>query len=214
MDGLYIIEMNRDKVEMNKPIYVGTTILDVSKISMMRFHYELIEKDFEGRYFYLYGDTDSCAYQIFTNETYKRMHEKRGHFDLTDCKIDWLKDSTNNKVPGKFKDELGGFCIDSFCGLNPKCHSYTHQSSTGMDNKRKAKGVSKAVVKSEVKHDDYTNTLATGESLERDTMRFQSVRHEVYTIVQPKKCLSTFYDKFQMLDEYNNVPYGYIDVNA
>jgi len=42
--GLYMIEMYKTKVVLDKPIYVGTTILDLSKLLMMRFHYDVIEK--------------------------------------------------------------------------------------------------------------------------------------------------------------------------
>jgi hypothetical protein len=80
----------------------------------------------------------------------------------------------------------------------------------GLKNTKKCKGVSSVVVKNEITHDDYKNTLATGETLIRNTMSFRSVRQQMYTVVQSKKALTTFYDKLQMQDAYNNLPYGYI----
>ena len=125
------------------------------------------------------------------------MKDNSEHFDLTD-----------SKTIGLFKDEMRGNCIESFCALNPKCYSYISESK----NVKKCKGVSKVVVDNEITHDDYKHTLATGETLVRDVMGFRSVRQQVFTVVQSKKALSTFYDKFQMQDAYNNLPYGYIDV--
>ena len=116
VDGLYMIEMLKDTVEMNKPIYVGTSILDISKICMMRFHYDVIDKHFEGRYNYPYSDTDSFVYQIEREDIYQRMQDNPQYFDLTD-----------NMTIGLFKDEMKGLLTSSFCALNPKCYSYTHQ---------------------------------------------------------------------------------------
>ena len=64
IDGLYTIGTLKDTAVMNKPIYIGTSILDISKVCMMKYHYEVIEKQFEGKCVYLYSDTDSCVYQI------------------------------------------------------------------------------------------------------------------------------------------------------
>ena len=66
------------------------------------------------------------------------------------------------------------------------------------------------MAKNEITHEDYKNTLATGETLIRNTMSFRSVRQQMYTVVQSKKALTTFYDKFQTQDAYINLPYGYI----
>ena len=118
---------------------------------------------------------------------------------------------TSDKIVGKFKDELGGRCIDSFCALNPKCYSYTRQLPDGVKNTKKCKGVSSVVVKKEITHEDFKNTLATGATLLRNTMSFRSVRQQMYTVAQSKKALTTFYDKLQMQDAYTNLPYGYID---
>ena len=67
------------------------------------------------------------------------------------------------------------------------------------------------MAKNEITHEDYKNTLATGETLIRNTMSFRSVRQQMYTVVQSKRALTTFYDKLQMQDAYSNLPYGYID---
>ena len=206
IDGLYLIEMKFDAIEMKKPIYVGTSILDISKVCMMKFHYEVIEKEFEGRYGLLYSDTDSLVYQIFTDDIYEWMQSNPGHFDLKD-----------SKVPGLFKDEKKGKLIKSFCALNPKCYSFTHEETWDKEDKcfktvtHRCKGVNNPVVKNELTHEDYKNTLATGDTLTRNVMSFRSIRQQVYTVVQEKKVLRTFYDKMQMTDSYNNVPYGYID---
>ena len=49
-EGLHLIEMFKLEVEYNKPVYVGTSVLDLSKLCMMDFHYNTIEANFHGRY--------------------------------------------------------------------------------------------------------------------------------------------------------------------
>ena len=49
-DGLHLIEMYKNEIEYNKPIYVGTSILDLSKLCMMYFHFNTIEKNFKDQY--------------------------------------------------------------------------------------------------------------------------------------------------------------------
>ena len=50
LNGLHLIEMYKDKVIYDKPVYVGCTILDLSKLHMTEFHYEVIHKNFKGKY--------------------------------------------------------------------------------------------------------------------------------------------------------------------
>ena len=49
-DTLHLIEMYKQEIIYDKPIYVGTSILDLSKLHMMKFHYEVIEVNFKGKY--------------------------------------------------------------------------------------------------------------------------------------------------------------------
>ena len=63
-DGLYVIETYKKQTIYDKPIYVGTSILDLSKLCMMQFHFDVIETEFKNKYQLLYSDTDSMVYNI------------------------------------------------------------------------------------------------------------------------------------------------------
>ena len=54
-------------------------------------------------------------------------------------------------------------------------------------NKKALKGVSKVVVKHEINHNDYANTIETGESLNRVTTSIRSFNHELFTHVQENR---------------------------
>ena len=76
LNGLHLIEMYKDKVVYDKPIYVGTAILDLSKLCMMKFHYEVIHKEHAGRYNIIYSDTDSIVYSLYIEDTYEWIKKK------------------------------------------------------------------------------------------------------------------------------------------
>jgi hypothetical protein len=104
-DNLHLIEMYKQEIIYDKPIYVGTSILDLSKLHMMNFHYGVIEKQFKGQYELLYGDTDSFIYLIHHPDIYKWISKNKQHFDLSESLNMDIKNDENKKVEGKFKTE-------------------------------------------------------------------------------------------------------------
>jgi len=204
-DNLHIIGMYKQEIVYDKPIYVGTSILDLSKLHMMNFHYNVIHKEFEGKYNLIYSDTDSFVYNIEHPDIYKWIGENKNYFDLSDSLNKEIKDNTNKKVLGMFKDELSSSPMKEFTALNPKVYSF--ESAT--QNAKKLKKVSKVVVKKEITHNDYNNVLTTGESIKRDVIGFRSFNHQIYTVKTTKTALTSYYDKMHMLDSNTCVPFGY-----
>ena len=70
-EDLSIIEMNKTKVKMNKPIYLGLSILDISKILMYEFWYDYMKLKYKNKLKLCYMDTDSLIMNIKTNDFYK-----------------------------------------------------------------------------------------------------------------------------------------------
>ena len=101
---------------LNKPIYVGFCILDLSKLLMYEFHYEYIKSKFDAKL--LFTDTDSLVYEIKTEDLYEDFHQDKNMFDLSDYPFNSkFFDSVNEKVIGKMKDEIKGKIINEFSGL-------------------------------------------------------------------------------------------------
>ena len=58
-EHLMAIEMKKIRAKMTKPLYLGMSILDISKILMYEFWYDYIRSKYEGRTKICYADTDS-----------------------------------------------------------------------------------------------------------------------------------------------------------
>ena len=107
---------------LNKPIYVGFTVLDLGKWLMYDFHYIFIKKNFSAKL--LFTDTDSLTYEIKSDNVYKEFYKWKDLFDFSNYSKDsTFYDDTNKKVIGKMKDEYGGAIIDEFIGLKSKMYS-------------------------------------------------------------------------------------------
>src|SRR5277367_1344989 len=68
---LALVEVVKENVRLDKPIYVGSTILDLSKLVMYKFHYEYIVEKYKENQKLLFTDTDSLCYEIHTRDIYE-----------------------------------------------------------------------------------------------------------------------------------------------
>ena len=67
-EDLSTIEMNKTRVKMNKPIYLGLSILDISKILMYQFWYDYVKPKYGNRVKLCYMDTNSFIMNIKAND--------------------------------------------------------------------------------------------------------------------------------------------------
>ena len=162
LKDLSIIEMKKTKIKMNKPIYLGLSILDISKILMYEFWYDYMKPKYGNDVKLCYMDTDSFVMNIKTEDFYKDIAidvEKR--FDTSNYEVDRpLPTGRNKKAIGLMKDELGGKIITEFVTLRPK--TYSDLTDDGKEDK-KAKGTKKCVIKRMTKFNDYKNCLLKDE---------------------------------------------------
>ena len=83
-EDLSIIEMKIAKIKMNKPIYLGLSILEISKILMYEFCYDYIKLKYNDNVRLCYMDTDSFVMNIKTNDFYKDIaHDVYNRFDTS-----------------------------------------------------------------------------------------------------------------------------------
>ena len=108
-ENLSITEMRRTKLKMNKPIYLGLSILDISKLLMYEFWYDYMKSKYDDIVKLCYLDTDSFIINIKTEDFYKDVAndvEKRFYTSNYECDRP-LPTGKNKKVIGLMKDELG-----------------------------------------------------------------------------------------------------------
>jgi hypothetical protein len=60
----------KDDVMLNKPIFMGASILDLSKLLMFRFDYDVIREKYGDKAKLLFTDTDSLCYHIEISDVY------------------------------------------------------------------------------------------------------------------------------------------------
>ena len=70
-ENLLAIEMKKIKVKMNKPVYLGLSILEISKTLMHEFWYDYIKPKHQDDAKLCYMDTDSFIIHIKTEDFYK-----------------------------------------------------------------------------------------------------------------------------------------------
>ena len=70
-ENLLAIEMKKIKVKMNKPVYLGLSILEISKTLMYEFQYGYIKPKYQDDAKLCYMDTDSFIIHIKTEDFYK-----------------------------------------------------------------------------------------------------------------------------------------------
>ena len=127
LENLLAIEMKRTKVKMNKPIYLGMSILDINKTLCMNFGLTILNQNMETEKL-CYMDTDSFVIHIFTEDFFEDIFDdvKRwfdtSEYDENDKRS--LPIGMNKTLIGFFKDEVGGNIMIEFCVIRPKIYSY------------------------------------------------------------------------------------------
>ena len=205
-ENLISVHMKKTSLTMNKPVYLGMCILELSKTVMFDFHYNYMKPKYGNKTKLLFTDTDSFLYEIQTEDFYKDISgDVRDRFDTSEYPENHpsgIPTGINKKVLGKFKDEVAGKIIKEFVSLRAKLYSFKMED--GAENKR-CKGVKKQVVKETITHEDYKTCLTTGKEILRKQNILRSYDHEVYTEEVNKIALSATDDKRHILSDGKDI---------
>ena len=108
-ENLLAIKMKKTEILMNKPVHLGLSILELSKILMYEFWYDYVKPKYGEKAKLCYMDTDSFIVYIKTDDIYKDIAEDvETRFDTSNYELDRpLPKGKNKKVIGLMKDELG-----------------------------------------------------------------------------------------------------------
>lgn len=192
-ENLVAIQMKPDKIILDKPIYIGFTVLELSKSHMYHFHYNIIKPFYKENVKLCYSDTDSFLYLLSTKDFYRDIKETfQSYFDTSNYSTNntWNLPLVNKKIPGLFKDEMAGNIISDFIGLRSKLYCI----KTCDQVIKKAKGAKSSVVRN-LSVSDYENVLLSNEVIKRKNILFKSIKHQIFTQSVNKIVLSNKDDK-------------------
>ena len=99
--------MNKTKVKKNKAIYLGISILEISKLLMYEFWYDYMKPKYGENEKLCYMDSDSFIMNIKTEDIYKDIaNDDEKKFDTSNYEVNRpLPTGKNKKVIGLMKDE-------------------------------------------------------------------------------------------------------------
>ena len=192
-DDLAAVQVHKSRLVLNRPVYVGMSILDLSKTLMYDFYYNQMKGQYGGRCQLLYTDTDSLLLEIESEDIYGDMAKRAELYDTSDYPREHPLHSTANKVLGKMTDECAGRPIAEYVGLRPKMYSILE--ANGENNIKKAKGVKRYVVEKHIRHEQYREALIEKKTFRHGMDVLRSERHHIYGQRLNKISLSPFDSK-------------------
>ena len=204
--------MLKSQVTLNKPMFVGQAILDISKLMMFNFWCSYIKPRYGEKAKMLYTDTDGILMKIETEDVYKDCSERPDIFDL--------------KYTGDLflmKDECKGTPIAEVVAIRAKMYSVLpvgHDPKTPEKPEeeepgkkhgiQKAKGVKRTTIKRELRHDKYRECLETKQITRHDMYGLRAYNHEIYLERINKIGLNPFDNKrWILLNGIQSLPYGH-----
>ena len=207
-ENLLAIKMKKIKVKMNKPVYLGLSMLEIIKTLMYEFWYDYVKPKYQNNAKLCYMDTDSFIINIQTEDFYEDIaNDVEKRFDTSNYEVNRpLPTGKNKKVIGLMKDEQGGKIMTEFAALRPKTYSYSMDDG---NSDKKAKGAKKCVIKRRLKFNDYNDGLLNNEIILKSQQRSRSEAHNAYTEEVNKIVLSSNDDKkLQTFDRITSYHYG------
>ena len=201
--------MKKNKVKMNKPIYLGLSVLEISKTLMYEFWYDYMKPKYDSNVKLCYMDTDSFIMNIKTKDFFKDIaNDVENRFHTSNYEVNRpLPMGKNKKVIGLMKDELSGKIITEFVTLRPRTYLYLTDDGKG---DKKTKGTKKCVIKKMIKFNNYKKCLLNDEVILKSQQRFISKKHDVYTENINKIALSNNDDKrIVSSDKITSYPFRY-----
>ena len=136
----------QNEVLLDKPTYLGFSVLELSKLLMYETYYDKLQPYFGQENIQLhYMDCDSFVLSFETENIINDLKNLEDLFDFSNMnKNHELFSNKNKKIVGKFKIETPeNIWIDEFVALRSKCYAF----KCGNDSKNKLKGISKSYSK-------------------------------------------------------------------
>ena len=215
-ENLVATILTKDVIVLNRPVYIGQAVLDMSKLrtyTLQYFELERYRNEFACDIDICAADTDSfflCCRGV-------NLHNQLLPAMLRDEALDTSNYPSSHQLYtdkftsqiGKFKDESAGVRYVDWVFLRPKLYSMLTEED--VEHKR-AKGVIMSQAK--LTHAKYVQTLDEATPHYVKQRRIGSTNHQLYTYETMKKALSSIDDKRCWIDGNNSLAYGHFKLQS
>jgi len=211
---LVIVLMNPEAVKVDKPYYIGFSILEISKYIMYDFFYNVLRPYFgDDGVDLLYSDTDSLAIKIKTSNLFTDLQNLKSNMDFSNLNpLHPLFSNENIAQLFKFKEEFGLRPISRLCALKSKVYSFEIgcHHNVGVDfsglclecknktfsgsNVNRLKGIQKRTARN-IHFSNYLKCLTDFTAQREKTFQIISKKQKISTNMVSKISLSSFCDK-------------------
>ena len=209
MKTIIVTHSKKNEVVMDKAIYVGFSILELSKLHMYETYYDTLQPYFGQENLQLhYIDTDGMILSMKTKDIIKDLKNLEDIVDFSNLDENHkLYSEKNKKIIGKFQNECAkNIWIDEFVCLRSKAYSFKCKNID--ENKNKIRGISKSQSK-HIRFEEYYNCLF-GKEYQRECNNYiiRSINHEMFLQEVKKSTLSIFDDKRCYINETESIPWN------
>ena len=206
-----IVNMRKSEVQLNKPVFIGQSILDNSKMIMYQRLDSWKSNPLIENLELLGGDTDSLFLHVTSKHTRNEILKSFGNdFDASNYPSNHpLYSKANKSKLGCFKDETQGEAIQSLLMQAPKTYSILTEND---HRTARAKGIQRHI-RDKISHYEYRQTQLNHEMHTVSQTSIRSNKHFLHTVTQSKRALACWDSKRFWLDDNNSVPYGHHRIN-
>ena len=218
---LVAVELRKDSVLLNKPVYTGFRILENSKLRVFKFFYDVLKPNLREVELIL-TDTDSLLIKYQSDDYVSDLQSIKDHFDFSNLPVNHpLYNNDNRLVPGKFKCEVKGCTILNCVALRPKMYSIEMletKASGEVVPKRKVAGagIKRHVLENstETSHDAFYTCLVSHRNTRIVQKTFRTKKQKVFTVECSRVGLSNVDSKRYLLNcGIDSLAYGHYAIS-
>ena len=199
-----VYKFDKEKTVFDKPIYLGFTVSELSKLLMYDFYYNKLQPYWKQSIQLHYMDTDSFILSFDTNhqELINFLQQNKDEFDFSELdKSHEFYNPINKKVIEKMKIETSPVLVlDTFTALRSKSYSFSYNNNN--IHKAKQKGIQKAP-----KSEENQNSLFNSEISSSTNISIKSNLHKLTVEKQNKLALNLFDDKRLNINPIQSLPW-------
>lgn len=206
-ENFTLFKMLKPSLELNKPIFCGFTVLELSKLHVYQLWYLYFKNFYKHNINLLYMDTDSFIINIRSSDLENDLNR---NFDSILDRSNFPEDSPlfsdcNKGKLGYLKFEVTE-PIEEFIALQSKVYAYSY----GDREKMRAKGVRKSVIKN-LNLNLYKEVLFSQKSVKHRQHSILATKHNLNTVIQNKTSLTSYYDKRYLINNLSSNSYGHCE---